>query len=74
MEFVLAVHVTLVKSKEFQKLDGMNIIIQRKVQNHQDILDATSTTLHGLDCQIKCSIKFKDQVELKSMIYCSLET
>ena len=52
MEFVLAVHVTLVKSNEFQKLDGMNIIIQRKVQNHQDTLDSTSTTLHGLSNQI----------------------
>ena len=42
---IVAVHVTLVK----QKLDLMNIIIQLKVQNHQNAFEATSTTiLHGL--------------------------
>ena len=36
-----------------QKLDGMKIIIQRKVQNHQNTFDATSTTvLHGLSFQM----------------------
>ena len=38
------VHVTLVKPNATQKLDGMNIIIQRKVQNHQNTFEATSAT------------------------------
>ena len=33
-EIVLVVHVTLVKPNAMRKLDGMNIIIQLKVQNH----------------------------------------
>ena len=33
-EIVLEVHVTLVKPSVMQKLDGMNKIIQLKVQNH----------------------------------------
>ena len=28
-----------------QRLDGMNIIIQLRVQNHQNIFEATSTTV-----------------------------
>ena len=48
-EFVLVVHLTLVKPNVMQKLDGMNIIIQLKVQNHQYTFEGTSTTiLHGL--------------------------
>ena len=36
-----------------KKLDGMNIIIQLKVQNHQNTCEATSTTiLHGLSLQM----------------------
>ena len=36
-----------------KKLDGMNIIIQLKVQNHQNTCEATSTTiLHGLSFQM----------------------
>ena len=36
-----------------QKLDGINIIIQLKVQNHQSTFEATSsTTLHGLSFQM----------------------
>ena len=48
-EIVLVVHVTLVKLNVMRKLDGMNMIIQLKVKNHQNIFEATSTTiLHGL--------------------------
>ena len=47
------VHVTLVKSNVMQKLDGMNIIIQLKVKNHQNTFEATLTTiLHGLSFQM----------------------
>ena len=52
-EMVLVVHVTLVKSNVMRKLDGMNIIIQLAVQNHQNTFEATSTTiLHGLSFQM----------------------
>ena len=47
------VHVTLAKPKVMQKLDGRNIIIQLKVQNHQNTVEAISTTiLHGLSFQM----------------------
>ena len=47
------VHVTLVKPNAMRKLNGMNIIIQLKVQNHQNTFKATSTTiLHGLSFQM----------------------
>ena len=47
------VHVTLVKSNVMRELDRMNIIIQLKVQNHQNTFEATSTTiLHGLSFQM----------------------
>ena len=47
-EILLVCHVTLVKPKVMRKLDGINIIIQLKVQNHQNTFEATSTTiLHG---------------------------
>ena len=50
---VLVVHVTLVKPNVMQKLDGMNIIIQLKVQNHQNTFEATLTTvLHELSFQM----------------------
>ena len=50
---VLLVHVTLVKPNETQKLHGMNIIIQLKVQSHQNTFEATSTTiLYGLSFQM----------------------
>ena len=46
------VHVTLVKPDMMWTLDGMNIIIQLKVQNHQNTFEATSTFfLHGLSFQ-----------------------
>ena len=52
-EIVLVVHVTLVKPNVMRKLDGMNIIIQLKIQNHQNTFEATSTTLlHGLSIQM----------------------
>ena len=52
-EFVLLVHVTLVKLNIMQKLDGMNMIIQQNIQNNQNTFDATSTTvLHGLSFQM----------------------
>ena len=48
-EIVLVVHVTLGKLNVMRKLDGMNIIIQLKVQNHPNTFETTSTTiLHGL--------------------------
>ena len=50
---VLVVYVTLVKPNAMQKLDGMNIIIQLKVHNHQNTFEATSiTVLHGLSFQM----------------------
>ena len=52
-EFVLVIHITLLKANVKQKLDGMNIIIQLKVQNHQNTFEATSTIiLHGLSFQM----------------------
>ena len=50
---VLLVHVTLGKSNVMRKLDGMNIIIQLEVQNHQNTIEATLTTiLHELSFQM----------------------
>ena len=47
------VHVTLVELNLMQKLDGGNIIIQLKVQNHQNTFDETPTTvLHELSFQM----------------------
>ena len=46
-------HITLVKPNVMQKLDGMNIIIQLKVRNHQNTFETTSTTiLHGSSFQM----------------------
>ena len=41
---VFAVQVTLVNSKVMPTLDGINIKIQLRAQNHQNTLEATSTT------------------------------
>ena len=41
-EVSLVVHMILVRPKVMQKLDGINIIIQLKVQNYQNNFDATS--------------------------------
>ena len=47
------VHVPLVKPNVMWNLDGINIIIQLKVQNHQNTFEAISTTiLHGLSFQM----------------------
>ena len=52
-DFVLVVHVTLAKPNAMQKLDGINIIIYLKVQNHQNTLNAkSSTVLHELSFQM----------------------
>ena len=49
----LVVRVILVNPNVMQKLDGMNIIMQPKVQNHRDTFEATSTTvLYGQSFQI----------------------
>ena len=46
-------HITLVKPNVMQKLDGINIIIQLKVWNHQNTFETTSTTiLHGPSFQM----------------------
>ena len=48
-EIVLLVRVKLVKPNATQKLSGMNIMIQLKVQNHRCKTKIKSTTvLHGL--------------------------
>ena len=47
------VHVILVKPNAAQKLDGMNLIIHLKVQNHRNTFEAiSSTVLHGLSFQM----------------------
>ena len=52
-EIVLVVHVTLMNSSVMQKLDGMNIIVQLRVQNHRRTFETISTTvLRGLLFQI----------------------
>ena len=64
-EIVLVVHVTLVKPNVMQKLDEMNIIIQLKVQNHQNTFEAISTTIiHG--CHFKCSKNAKTRKNLEA--------
>ena len=46
-------HVTSVKPNVMRKLDGMNVIIQLKVQNHQNTFEVTPTTiLHRLTFQM----------------------
>ena len=43
------IHVTLLKPNAMQKLDGINTIIQLKVQNHRNTFKATSATVsHGV--------------------------
>ena len=46
------VQVTLAKLKVMQKLDGMSIIIQLKVQNHQNTFETSTTILHGLSFEM----------------------
>ena len=50
---VLVVRITLVKPNVIQTLDGIDIIIQLKAQNHGNTFEAASTTtLHGLPFQM----------------------
>ena len=50
---VAVVHVILVKPNVRQKLDGMNITSQQKVQNHPNTFEAISATvLHGMSFQM----------------------
>ena len=44
-ETVLVVHITLMKPNVMRKLDGVNIMIQLRVQKHQNTFEATSTTI-----------------------------
>ena len=44
-KIVLVVHVTLVKTNIILKLDGMDIIIQLKVKNHQSTFSTIWTTV-----------------------------
>ena len=50
-----------VKPNVMQKLDGMNIIIELKVQSHQNTFETTSTTVtvdcNHMDCHFKYSKK-----------------
>ena len=45
-EIVLVVHVTLVKSNVMRKLDGMKMIMQLKVRNHQNTFETTLITIY----------------------------
>ena len=48
-----AVHVTLVQTNVMQKFGGINVIIQLKVQNHENTFKVTATTiLYHLSCQM----------------------
>ena len=50
---VLVVHITLVKPNVMWKLNGMNIIVQPKFQDHQNTFETISATiLHELSFQI----------------------
>ena len=52
-EIVPVLHVTSMKPNVMRKLDGINVIIQLKVQNHQNTFEATPTTiLHRLTFQM----------------------
>ena len=52
-KIVVAIYVRLVKPNVMQKLHEMNIMIQLKVQTHQNTFEATSTTsLHELSFQM----------------------
>ena len=47
------VHATLAKTNVMEKLNGMNIVVQLKVQDHQNACEAISTIiLHSLSFQI----------------------
>ena len=70
----LLVHVTLVKLSATQKLDGMNMLIQRKAQNHRNIFEeASNTVLNGLSFQMLRK-KLRSGRTLKHHIYCSADS
>ena len=55
---VFVVRIALVKPTVMQRLDGMSMIIQVKVQNLRNTLEATSTTvLYGLSFQVLNEIR-----------------
>ena len=69
-DIVLVVHVTLVKPSAMQKLDGINMLIQRKAQNHRNIFEKTSNSvLNGLSFQMLRK-KLRSGRTLKHHIYC----
>ena len=73
-DIVLLVHVTLVKLSATQKLDGMNMLIQRKAQNHRNIFEeASNTVLNGLSFQMLRK-KLRSGRTLKHHIYCSADS
>lgn len=47
-----------------QKLDGISVIIQLKVQSHRKFFKATSTAAVHVLQNFKCSKKCRDQEEL----------
>ena len=73
-DIVLVVHVTLVKPSAMQKLDGINMLIQRKAQNHRNIFEKTSNSvLNGLSFQMLRK-KLRSGRTLKHHIYCSADS
>ena len=63
-DYILVVHVTLVKPSVMQKLDGMNIIIYLKVENHRNNFKTIAVTnLHGLLFQMPKNGKIKRNVK-----------
>ena len=57
-----------------QKLDGMNITIQIKVQNHQNTFKATSTTiLVGFSFQNSKNAKTRKDLEASSVAFWKLD-
>ena len=49
---VLVVHVTLVKANVKEISDGINTMMELKVQNHRNVSELTpNTVLHGLSFQ-----------------------
>ena len=68
-DIVLVVHVTLVKPSAMQKLDGINMLIQRKAQNNRNIFEKTSNSvLNGLSFQMLPK-KLRSGRTLKHHIY-----
>ena len=64
-EVILVVHVLLMR--------WMNIIVQPKINNHRNT-SKQHQPLFYIHCRFKRSKKCLDQEELRSIIYCSLES